>query len=80
MEAHTQCASYLEDGGEARIAVLTESFVETLAAEACLARDLRHPLGPGDIAERAGNARCVVRRLSQPGKPPSLLVRGDGPR
>jgi hypothetical protein len=40
MEPHTERARYFEDGCEAWIAVLAESLVETLAAEASVARHL----------------------------------------
>ena len=67
MEPHAERARDLEDGCEAGIPVLAESLVETLAAEAGIARNLRHALCASDIAEGAGDARYVVRCLSQPG-------------
>jgi hypothetical protein len=45
MESDTKRVYYLENGGEARIAVLAESLVETLATQARIARDLRQENG-----------------------------------
>src|SRR3546814_11981129 len=53
----------VEHGGQRfqrRIAILRQCIVECLQPEAGLAGDVAHPLGPCDVAERAGAMPGIV--------------------
>ena len=54
-------ARHAQDRVEARIAVLAERLVQTLAAEARLLGDLAHADGAGDVTERARDAGRVFK-------------------
>ena len=66
VEPYADCSRHPKDRVKARIAVLAERLVQTLAAEARLLGDLAHTDGAGDVTERARDAGCIIRGLDEP--------------
>ena len=61
MEPYADCSRHAQDRVKARIAVLAERLVQTLAAEARLLSDLAHADRAGDVTERALDAGRVFK-------------------
>ena len=66
MQLHAQRHSHFEYCGETWVAVFAERFVKAFAAETCVASDLRHAFGTRDVAQRASDSGCVIRRVYEP--------------
>ncbi len=60
MQAHTQSAGHLQDGGEIGAAFAGQCAVKTLARQARRARNLAHTLSARDVAERLGDERGIA--------------------
>src|SRR5436305_15128961 len=66
VQAQTERAYDLEDGGEFRVARWRERLVQTLSPKPGLASELRHALGARNVAKRRGDQGGVAlleRRL-----------------
>jgi len=60
VEPNPEGARHFQDGRKAGVAILAERLVEALATETGVPRDLRHALGPGNVAQGARGVRHNV--------------------